>query len=87
MIGRGTIINVLAIIVGASGGLLLKNGIPERMKHTIMQGIGLAVVMLGLSGALQELSPRGGRPFGAALYHADDPMLGWGWADRCRFAD
>jgi uncharacterized membrane protein YqgA involved in biofilm formation len=25
------------------------------MKHTIMQGIGLAVVMLGLSGALQEL--------------------------------
>ena len=55
MIGRGTIINVLAIIVGASGGLLLKNGIPERMKHTIMQGIGLAVVMLGLSGALQEL--------------------------------
>jgi uncharacterized membrane protein YqgA involved in biofilm formation len=55
MIGRGTIINVIAIVVGASGGLLLKNGIPERMKHTIMQGIGLAVVMLGLSGALQEL--------------------------------
>ena len=37
MIGRGTIINVIAIVVGASGGLLLKNGIPERMKHTIMQ--------------------------------------------------
>ena len=54
MIGRGTIINVIAIMVGASGGVLLKNGIPERMKHTIMQGIGLAVVMLGLSGALQE---------------------------------
>ncbi|HHW11960.1 MAG TPA: DUF554 domain-containing protein [Firmicutes bacterium] len=55
MIGKGTIINVIAIMVGAGGGLLLKNGIPERMKQTIMQGIGLAVVMLGLSGALQEL--------------------------------
>lgn len=55
MIGRGTIINVMAIIVGASGGLLLKNGIPERVKHAIMQGIGLASVMLGLSEALQEL--------------------------------
>lgn len=55
MIGKGTIINVIAIIVGAGGGLLLKNGIPERMKRTIMQGIGLAVVVLGLSGALLEL--------------------------------
>ncbi|NLM36745.1 MAG: DUF554 domain-containing protein [Firmicutes bacterium] len=55
MIGKGTLINVIAIVAGAGGGLLLKNGIPERMKQTIMQGIGLAVVMLGLSGALQEL--------------------------------
>lgn len=55
MIGRGTIINAMAIIIGATGGLLIKNGIPERVKHTIMQGIGLAVVMLGLSGALQEI--------------------------------
>ena len=55
MIGRGTIINVIAIMVGAGIGLLIKNGIPERLKKTIMHGIGLAVVVLGLSGACQEL--------------------------------
>ncbi|HHT49008.1 MAG TPA: DUF554 domain-containing protein [Firmicutes bacterium] len=55
MVGKGTIINAIAIIVGATVGLLIKNGISERVKHTIMQGIGLAVVILGLSGALQEM--------------------------------
>ncbi|HEY8391392.1 MAG TPA: DUF554 domain-containing protein [Capillibacterium sp.] len=55
MIGRGTIINALAIVIGATAGLFIKNGLPERVKQTIMQGIGLAVVMLGLSGALQEI--------------------------------
>ena len=55
MIGVGTLINALAIILGAGVGLLIKHGIPERVKHTIMQGIGLAVVLIGLSGALQEV--------------------------------
>lgn len=55
MIGIGTVINALAISGGAVIGLLIKNGIPERIKHIIMQAIGLAVLMIGLSGTLQEI--------------------------------
>lgn len=55
MIGTGTIVNTAVIIAGGALGLLIKKGIPQRMKDTIMQGIGLAVLMVGLSGALQGL--------------------------------
>lgn len=49
----GTVVNAAAIILGAAFGLSFKKGIPERVKHTIMQGIGLAVLLVGLSMALQ----------------------------------
>lgn len=55
MSGLGTLINILAIIIGAVLGVVLKKGIPERFKNTIMQAIGLAVVIVGLSGALQGI--------------------------------
>lgn len=44
----GTIVNGLAIIFGALLGSLIRN-IPEKMKTTIMQAIGLAVIILGIS--------------------------------------
>ncbi|ABR47057.1 protein of unknown function DUF554 [Alkaliphilus metalliredigens QYMF] len=49
----GTIYNVIAIIVGALLGVILRKGIPEGHKKTIMQGIGLSVMVIGLSGALK----------------------------------
>jgi uncharacterized membrane protein YqgA involved in biofilm formation len=49
----GTIVNALAIIVGGIVGTLFRGGIPERMKETLMQGISLAVVIIGTSMALQ----------------------------------
>lgn len=49
----GTIVNSAAIIVGTFLGILLKTGIPDRIKHTIMQGIGLSVVLIGLSMAMK----------------------------------
>lgn len=55
MIGLGTIINVIAIIAGGACGLLLKKGIPENFKTTIMQAIGLSVVIVGISGSLQGI--------------------------------
>ncbi len=55
MIGLGTLVNVGAIIAGATVGWLAKKGIPERFKTTIMQGIGLAVLVVGLSGSLQGI--------------------------------
>lgn len=49
----GTLVNTAAIICGAALGLLFRRGIPERVSCTIMQGIGLAVLLVGLSMALQ----------------------------------
>jgi len=49
----GTIVNALAIIVGGICGVFLRKGIPEGYKTTIMQGLGLSVFIIGLSGALK----------------------------------
>ena len=47
MVLLGTIINVLLIVIGAIIGRFLHN-IPERMKETVMYGIGLAVAVIGI---------------------------------------
>ncbi|ADQ08200.1 protein of unknown function DUF554 [Caldicellulosiruptor hydrothermalis 108] len=55
MTGLGTIVNALAVIVGSIFGLILKFGIPERFKTTIMQAISLSVIFIGISGVLQGI--------------------------------
>lgn len=47
MILLGTLVNALAIIAGALLGRLLSR-IPESVRKTVMQGIGLAVILLGI---------------------------------------
>lgn len=49
----GTIINTAAIILGGALGLLFGNTLPEKMKTTLIQGIGLAVLLIGGSMALK----------------------------------
>lgn len=49
----GTIVNSLAIIAGAIIGILFGQALPEKMKKTVIQGIGLAVLLIGISMALQ----------------------------------
>lgn len=53
----GTIVNTAAIIVGSLIGLLFKGSIPEKYSKTIMHGIGLAVVLIGLKTALKTDDP------------------------------
>ncbi len=48
----GTIVNALAIVTGGVLGVFLRKGIPEGYKATIMNGLGLSVFIIGLSGAL-----------------------------------
>ena len=48
----GTIVNCLAIISGSLVGILFKNGIPEKYNQTVMQAIGLAVILIGMKSAL-----------------------------------
>lgn len=55
MRGLGTIINSLAIILGGGIGLLIKGGIPERVKQTLIQACGLASMFIGISGAISEM--------------------------------
>ncbi len=55
MIGVGTLVNAGAVIVGGVAGTLLKNGIPEKYKNIVMQGIGLSVLFIGISGTIKEM--------------------------------
>ena len=49
----GTIINVVAILVGSAAGIALHGGMPQRFRDTIMQGLALCVVLIGVTGAVQ----------------------------------
>lgn len=49
----GTIVNAVVIILGSLLGITLKKGIPESYKETILQGIGLVVLLIGLKMAFK----------------------------------
>ncbi len=51
----GTIVNSLAILFGALFGLLLRGGMKPRYKEIIISVLGLSVVCIGLSTALEGL--------------------------------
>ena len=55
MIGIGTIANTGAVIAGGLVGMLFKRGLSQRFQDTIMQAIGLAVMFIGISGALEKM--------------------------------
>ncbi len=48
----GTLINAGAVIAGTVAGLALKGRMPERVSRTVVQGIGIFTVSLGISMAL-----------------------------------
>lgn len=50
----GTIVNSLAIIVGALFGIGLRKGIRDEYRQTIMDGIGLAVIIIGIMGGIKS---------------------------------
>jgi len=50
----GPLVNGIAILVGSILGLLLSHGIKEKTNETIMQGMSLAVMVIGLSGAIKS---------------------------------
>lgn len=53
----GTFTNAGAILIGAVLGLLLQRGIPEKVKHTVMQGMALAIMLIGFQMALETKNP------------------------------
>lgn len=55
MHGLGTIVNCVAVVVGSLLGLVFKNGLSKRYEKIIFSAIGLAVIFIGISGALSGL--------------------------------
>jgi uncharacterized protein len=53
MVLFGTLVNAALIAIGAIMGRLLQN-IPEKVKETVMSGIGLAVIAMGLQMTLKS---------------------------------
>ncbi|WP_315113508.1 DUF554 domain-containing protein [Clostridium intestinale] len=49
----GTIVNFFTIFVGGIIGMLLKGGLPKRFTDTIMSGVALCVIYIGISGTLK----------------------------------
>lgn len=50
----GTIVNALAIIGGSIVGFLFKGGIPERINDTVMKGLALCILIIGITGAVKS---------------------------------
>ena len=50
MRGLGTIINLATVAGGGLAGLVVSDRLPDRMRVTIMQGLGLAVVAVAVTG-------------------------------------
>lgn len=49
----GTIVNFTTIIVGGFLGFLLKGGLPKKISTTLMQGLALCIIYIGISGSLK----------------------------------
>ncbi|MBQ5862654.1 MAG: DUF554 domain-containing protein [Peptococcaceae bacterium] len=55
MIGLGTIINCIAIVIGGVLGLVFGNLMKERLQDILMTATALCVLFIGIAGALQEM--------------------------------
>jgi len=55
MVGLGTIVNMAAIIVGGSFGMLIKGGLKQKIQDTLMQACGLATIFIGIEGTLSGM--------------------------------
>lgn len=53
MIGLGTIVNALGICVGAVLGLIFKKGLPKKWQETMMSGIAICIIVIGVQMALK----------------------------------
>lgn len=48
----GTIVNTATVIAGSIIGLFLGNILPERLRDTVMKGLGLCTMFIGITGML-----------------------------------
>ena len=53
MRGLGTIVNVVTVLLGTGVGVLLHGRMPERVRSTVLDGIGLIVLGVGVASFLE----------------------------------
>ncbi len=85
----GTLINIAAILVGSGLGILLGGRLPERLKQTVISGLGLFVICLGVQMFLKtqnSLVVLGSLVIGALLgewLRLEDRLTGLGtWLEK-----
>jgi uncharacterized protein len=66
MIGLGTVINVLAILVGSAIGVALGHRLPQRTRDVVTDGVGLAVLLVAALSAAAVLTPAVSEDVGAS---------------------
>ncbi len=57
MIGLGTVLNVVVILVGATLGVLLGQRLPQRTRDAVTDGLGLVVLLIAALSAASVLDP------------------------------
>ncbi len=68
MVGVGTLVNVSAIVIGGSLGLVFRGGLGERRQQVVIQALGLCTMFIGASGALPGmLKVEGGTLTGVSM--------------------
>ncbi len=55
MVGMGTVINVAAILAGGLLGMLGGKKLPLRCQETVVRGMGVCTLFIGISGALKQM--------------------------------
>ena len=50
----GTLINIVAVLLGGTVGSLLGARLPDKIRDTVMSGLGLMTIVLGMGMALQS---------------------------------
>lgn len=53
MLGLGTLVNALGIFAGAVLGLIFKKGLPKKWQETMMSGIAICIIVIGVQMALK----------------------------------
>ena len=55
MVGLGTIINALGIVLGGLAGLLFGRLIPQRCQDSLSTACGVSVLFIGIGGAMEQM--------------------------------
>jgi len=50
----GALVNFILVIIGGSIGMLVKSGIPERIRDALMKGMALCVLYIGVTGLFED---------------------------------